>query len=51
MKITYYHTLYKMNVTRNVAGNIEFKDGYANFAAEGHRYSIGIEYIVTIENA
>lgn len=51
MKITYFHTLYKRNVTCNVAGNIEFKDGYANFAAGGHRYSVGIEYIVAIENA
>lgn len=48
MKITYYHTLYKKNVTALVAGDISFKDGYVHFASFGRRYAIEAQYIVSI---
>lgn len=49
MKITYYHTLYKRNVTDIVAGSIRIKDGKAIFASGGHKYAIDLVYIVSIE--
>lgn len=49
MKITYYHTLYKRNVTGIVAGSIEVKDGKAVFASGGHKYAIDLDRIVSIE--
>lgn len=49
MKITYYHTLYKRNVTDIVAGSIEVKDGKVVFASGGHRYAVELENIVSID--
>lgn len=48
MKITYYHTLYKREVTNIVTGNIDFKDGKAFYAAHGRKYCVEIKYIVSI---
>lgn len=48
MKITYYHTLYKQNVTALVAGDITFKDGYVYFHSFGSGYAIEAKYIVSI---
>lgn len=49
IKITYFHTLYKKNVTSIVFGDIEFKDGQVYFSASGHRYAVLVEHIVSIQ--
>ena len=49
IKITYYHTLYKRNVTEHVADDIVFKDGKAVFSSMGYRQAVEAEYIVSIE--
>ena len=53
MKITYYHTLYKKNVTEIVAHDIQFKnesgETYVYFAASGHRYRVNAKYVVKVE--
>ena len=47
-KITYFHTLYKKNVSANT-DHVSFQDGCAKFASGGHRYSIEVKYLVSIE--
>ena len=49
MKITYFHTLYKKEVTANVCGEIEFKDRMAWFSSGGHYYAVEVKYIRKIE--
>ena len=48
MKITFYHTLYKREVTW-LCDNITFKEGKVIFVANGKKYSLEIEYIKKIE--
>lgn len=45
MKITYYDSLYKREVTSIVCGEIVFKDGAVNFSSGGHRYRIELQYV------
>lgn len=49
LKITYYHTLYKRDVTDIVCGGIEFKNGYVVFSSSGHKYAVGLVYVKAIE--
>ena len=49
MKVTYYSTLYKEDITRTVFGPIEFKDGYIVFASNGSRYAVDFKDIRKIE--
>lgn len=50
MQITYYHTLYKREITTLVIdGEFEFKDGRVVFSSGGHRYAVEFEYIRKIE--
>jgi len=49
-KITYYHTLYKREVTELVRnGEFEFKDGRVVFNSFGHGVAIEFEYVRKIE--
>lgn len=48
-RITYFNTLYKRESTYNAVGEIKFVDGYAEFAAGGHRRAIKEEHIISIE--
>lgn len=50
MKITYESPLYKgVDVTLNVFGQIEVKDGCLCFASSGSRYAIEIGRVKKIE--
>ena len=53
VKITYYYTLYKREITRIVAGDIAFKttesNSYVIFHSGGHGYQIETKYIRKIE--
>ena len=51
MKITYYHTLYKKDVTAIVCGSIEFHytdHAYITFKSGGHGYLVDAQYIKSI---
>lgn len=51
-KITYYHTLYKREVTEIVCGAIEFHytdHAYVTFASMGHGCMVDAKYIRKIE--
>lgn len=48
MKITFYHTLYKKEVTW-ICDDITFKEDKIIFVANGKRYSVEIEHIKKIE--
>ena len=51
MKLTYFDTLYKRNVTMFIAPGtkIEFKNNEVVFASGGMKYAIEIEYLIEIE--
>lgn len=53
MKITYYHTLYKEDVTNIVAKDIKFKvennETYVYFASSGYGKRINAKYVIKIE--
>ena len=49
MRIRYYHTLYKREVTENVGGDIKFEDGRAVLCSMGHRYAVELERVIAIE--
>lgn len=48
VELTYFHTLYKTDVTCLVCGGITFEDGFAFFASSGHRYRIKAEHVRSI---
>lgn len=48
-KITYYHTLYKRDVTELVTGKIEFHQDHITFSCMGHGQAVRYEYIKSIE--
>jgi len=47
--MTYYHSLYKRNVTELVCGVIKFSEGMCLFKSGGHGYAIPVHSIVSIE--
>ena len=51
LKITYYHTLYKRDVTE-ICGEVKFHytdHVYVTFASGGHGYLVDAKYIKAIE--
>ena len=48
-KITYYHTLYKRDVTEIVTGRIDFHQYHITFFCMGHGQAVRYEYIKSIE--
>lgn len=52
MKLTYFDTLYKRDVTMIIAQGtkIEFKNNAVHFYSGGHGYEIELEYIKEIES-
>lgn len=51
-KITYYHTLYKKDITCIVCGAVEFHytdHAYVTFKSGGHGYLVDTQYIKKIE--
>ena len=51
-KITYYHTLYKRDVTDIVCGEIQFHHTdhtYVTFKSAGHGVLVDAQYIKSIE--
>ena len=48
-KITYYHTLYKRDVTEIVTGRIDFHQDHITFFCMGHGQAVRYEYIKSIE--
>lgn len=50
MKITYFSTLYKRNVTAIVFGEIKFTmDGHIQFYSMGHGYELRLNQVKKIE--
>ena len=49
MRVIYFHTLYKREVSDIVAGDIKFDDDGVTYSAGGHRYHIEYRYIRKIE--
>ena len=49
LEITYYHTLYKREVTDIVCGEVKMEDGKAVFASMGRTQAVELEYVRSIK--
>jgi hypothetical protein len=50
MKVTYYSTLYKRDVTVIVLETVVFDEGMIKFASGGHKYAVDLKYVKKIES-
>lgn len=48
LEITYWHTLYKREVTDIVFGSIQFVGNAVIFASHGHKCRVELEYVKSI---